>query len=184
MNLATLRFSAGLMFCLLIVSGCSPAVDDGMAAWIQAERQAAQPLVQPLPVPTGFTPQLYETEGLGDPFGSERLTSGLRGSAVSSPGDSTGGVIESKRRRQPLEAFALERMTLVGTLSREGQRAALVKVGQQLYQVQAGDYLGQHHGRVQRITEHHIELRERVLDANGQWIARSVALPLQEESRP
>ena len=52
-----------------------------------------------------------------------------------------------------------------------------------LYQVKAGDYLGQNFGRITKITETDITLREVVQDAAGEWIERTSTLQLQEKGR-
>ena len=50
-------------------------------------------------------------------------------------------------------------------------------------QVGVGQYLGQNFGRVMKISEHEIALREIVQDAAGDWVERPVTLQLQEETR-
>ena len=49
---------------------------------------------------------------------------------------------------------------MVGSLTKAGKPTALLKVDNLLYQVQVGDYLGQNYGRVVKITESAIQLRE------------------------
>jgi type IV pilus assembly protein PilP len=70
---------------------------------------------------------------------------------------------------------------MVGSLNRQGQLVALVKVDSLLYQVRPGQYLGQNYGRITRISETEVVLREIVQDAVGEWIERPAALQLQEE---
>ena len=57
---------------------------------------------------------------------------------------------------------------------------ALVKVGGLLYQVKAGNYLGLNYGRVLRISETEVVLREIVQDSTGEWTERPAALQLVE----
>jgi len=52
-----------------------------------------------------------------------------------------------------------------------------------LYQVKVGDHLGQNYGRITKIAETEIALREIVQDAAGEWIERPAALQLQEPAR-
>ena len=52
-----------------------------------------------------------------------------------------------------------------------------------LYQVKQGDYLGQNYGKITKISETEIGLREIVQDAAGEWIERASALQLQEKAR-
>ena len=72
---------------------------------------------------------------------------------------------------------------MVGSLTREGRRYALLRVDNLLYQVKAGDYLGQNFGRITKISETEITLREVVQDAAGEWIERTSTLQLQEKGR-
>jgi type IV pilus assembly protein PilP len=74
-------------------------------------------------------------------------------------------------------------MSMVGSLTREGRRYALLRVDNLLYQVKAGDYLGQNFGRITKISETEITLREVVQDAAGEWIERTSTLQLQEKGR-
>jgi len=90
---------------------------------------------------------------------------------------------ELARRKQALEAFPLDAMAMVGSMVREGKPIALVMVNNLLYQVRPGDYLGQNYGRVMKIEETGVALREIVQDAVGEWIERAAALQLQERAR-
>jgi type IV pilus assembly protein PilP len=76
----------------------------------------------------------------------------------------------------------LDTMGMVGSLTRDGQLVALLKVDNLLYQVRAGSYLGQNYGRVTRVSETEITLREIAQDASGEWAERPAALQLQEDA--
>ena len=52
-----------------------------------------------------------------------------------------------------------------------------------LYYVKAGEYIGQNYGRVTKIGETELVLREIVQDAAGEWIERTSTLQLQEKAR-
>jgi type IV pilus assembly protein PilP len=90
---------------------------------------------------------------------------------------------EQSRRKEPLEAYPLDAMAMVGSVERGGRRYALMKVDKLLYQVKAGDYLGQNYGKITKISETDIVLREIVQDAAGEWIERPTTLELQERAR-
>ena len=77
----------------------------------------------------------------------------------------------------------MDSMALVGSILRAGQPVALVRVDSLLYQVKLGNYLGQNYGRVTKITETEIVLREIVQDAVGEWIERTSTLQLQERTK-
>jgi len=168
--------------CLVALAGCTSSAQDELQAWMQAERNSIKPRVQPIPEPTKFMPQTYGGERMMEPFSSEKLASVLRGSMGITVANSALIEPELARRKQPLEAYPLDTMSMVGSLNRQGQLVALVKVDNLLYQVRAGSYLGQNYGRVNKITETDITLREIVQDSAGEWIERPAALQLQEEA--
>jgi type IV pilus assembly protein PilP len=74
-------------------------------------------------------------------------------------------------------------MALTGSVLRQGRPVALITVDKLLYQVKLGDYVGQNYGRVVKIEESKIELREIVQDASGEWVERITALEMQEKAR-
>jgi Tfp pilus assembly protein PilP len=96
-------------------------------------------------------------------------------------GDQAGGAAaelaarqaELNRRKEPLEAYPLDSMAMVGSVARGAQPFALLRVDNLLYQVKVGDYLGQNYGRMTRIAETEVSLREIVQDAAGEWIERT-----------
>jgi type IV pilus assembly protein PilP len=162
----------------LLISACTPASHEGLEEWLQAERQAALPPLQTLPEPAPITPPTYTVTGLAEPFSNDRASI----VAPHEPATTTPDwILASRGARPPLEAFPLDSMTLVGTLSSGAKQVALVKVGQQIHPVRLGDHLGLYQGRVRRITEQGIEVSERLQDANGAWAVRLVSMPIREE---
>jgi len=165
-----------------MLSGCTSSGQDELREWMQSERSTIQPQVKPIAEPTKFVPQRYMGERLLDPFSDEKLASLLKSSDASPAVNSALIAPELNRRKQALEAFPLDTMSMVGSLNRQGQLVALIKVGSLLYQVTPGSYLGQNYGRVMKITETEVVLREIVQDAVGEWTERPAALQLQEEA--
>ncbi|MCK7499930.1 MAG: pilus assembly protein PilP [Comamonadaceae bacterium] len=75
-------------------------------------------------------------------------------------------------------------MAMVGSVAQQRRsRSRCCACDNLLYQVKVGDYLGQNYGRITRIAETEIALREIVQDAAGEWIERPAALQLQEQAR-
>ena len=68
-------------------------------------------------------------------------------------------------------------------LIKVGQPVALVRVDNLIYQVRAGNYLGQNYGRVTKVSETGLSLREIVQDAAGEWIERTATLQLLEGTK-
>ena len=90
---------------------------------------------------------------------------------------------ELARRKEPLEAVPLDTMTLLGNITQAGRLVALIKVDSLLYQIKLGAYLGQNYGKVIKITETEVTLREIVQDAAGTWVERMQTLTLQERGK-
>lgn len=176
MTLALVALMASLL------ASCSSQSEEELKQWMVTERNSIRPNIKPIPEPIKFNPEAYKGESLEEPFSSAKLASILR-SGQSAP-LSNSALIETElaRRKQPLEAYPLDVMAMVGSLSQDNQLVALVRVDSLLYQVRPGNYLGQNYGRVDKITETEIVLREIVQDAAGEWTERPAALQLQEEA--
>jgi type IV pilus assembly protein PilP len=164
------------------LSGCAREDNEELARWMQDLRGRIQPKVDPIPEPVRFVPQAYQSEGAMSPFEREKLTAALRRASGTNPNQAL-LTPELNRRKEPLEAEPLDAIAMVGLLDQKGQRVALVKVNNLLYQVKVGNYLGQNYGRIMRITESEINLREIVQDGTGEWIERQAALQLQEGTK-
>jgi type IV pilus assembly protein PilP len=164
---------------VLPLAGCGSDIDE-LRQWMDQQRKEAKPTVTPLVPPKKFLPQPYEAGAGIDPFSAQKLSVAIKQEAAQPNSLLTA---EINRRKEPLEAYPLDNMTMVGSLTREGKRYALLRVDNLLYQVKAGDYLGQNFGRITKISETEITLREVVQDAAGEWIERTSTLQLQEKGR-
>ena len=166
------------------LSACGSSGQEEIQQWMQEQRAQTKPNVQPIPEPKKFTPQDYTQEAAVEPFSNQKLTQALkRDSQQSSSASAALLAPELNRRKEPLEAFPLDAMVMVGSLVKQGQPVALVKVDNLLYQVRPGNYLGQNYGRITKVGETEVVLRELVQDAAGEWVERTASLQLQEKSK-
>jgi type IV pilus assembly protein PilP len=79
----------------------------------------------------------------------------------------------------PLQHFPLDALTMVGTLSAGPSLWALVRTpDHSTHRVQVGDYMGEHYGKVVRITAHKIRLVETVAGPTG-WVKQPVTLVIK-----
>ncbi|MFG6159109.1 pilus assembly protein PilP [Halomonas sp. 1390] len=84
------------------------------------------------------------------------------------------------RPREPLEAYDLAELDLVGTLMVGGKPSALVRGPDgKVHRVTIGDHMGLDHGRIVSITEVSLVLVETVLESNA-WQERSRQIALGE----
>jgi type IV pilus assembly protein PilP len=98
----------------------------------------------------------------------------------------TGPRPDPNRRREELEQFPLDTLRMVGILEQYNEIWGLVQSKEKtIYRVQPNNYMGQNHGRINRITEDQIELTELIPDGIGGYIERRATLALAgtEESK-
>lgn len=173
---------AGAWGLTLLLSACGNGSEDEIRQWMVEQRNTISPKVEPIAEPKRFVPQEYGSQTAVSPFSAEKLFIALRSESASG---SNSELIrpELNRRKEPLELIPLDSMSMVGLLDQRGRKVALVRVDKLLYQVGIGNYLGQNYGRVIRISDNELTLREIVQDAAGDWVERPATLQLQEESK-
>ena len=174
---ARLLVTLGLAAFALV--GCGGEQEE-LSQWMEQQKHEVKPSVQPLSAPKKFTPQPYTALTGVEPFSNQKLTVALKQEARQ-PNSLLAA--EINRRKEPLEAYPLDSMSMVGSVVKAGRPYALLRVDNLLYQVKQGDYLGQNYGRITKISETDVALREIVQDAAGEWIERASALQLQEKAR-
>jgi type IV pilus assembly protein PilP len=173
------RPAVALAFTAVLLAGCSGEQEE-LTQWMEQQRREVKPNVTPLTPPKKFTPQPYTQISGVEPFSSQKLTVALKQEARQ-PNSLLAA--EINRRKEPLEAYPLDSMRMVGSVTRNGRPYALLRVDNLLYQVKSGDYIGQNYGKITSISETEVGLREIVQDAAGEWIERASALQLQESAR-
>jgi type IV pilus assembly protein PilP len=166
----------------LLLVGCGAAQEDELRQWMTQQRSTVKPQIEPIAEPVRFEPQAYDSAAAVSPFSPDNLARLLNAAATSSAAPSPLLRAELNRRREVLEDTPLDTISMVGLLDKRGQKVGLVRVGGLLYQVRVGNYMGQNYGRITRISETEITLREIVQDAAGEWIERPASLLLQEGS--
>jgi len=132
--------------------------------------------IPPLPDVKPYEPFSYNAYDLVDPFKPRK---------IEPPKTAAGGGIQPdlNRRKEPLEAYPLENLRMVGTLQQNKQTFALVKSpDNNLFRVKSGNYLGQNFGLITEISESTIKLKEIVQDSGGDWTERVSTLTLTEEA--
>src|SRR5208283_6210401 len=161
-----------LIFLALLVAGCGGESHQELRRWMREQGQSAKPKIEPLPQVRPYEPFAYNAFDLPDPFKPRKIEP-LKGGSNLAP--------DLTRRKEPLEAYPLESLQMVGTLQRGPATFALVRTTEKdIYQVKVGNYLGQNFGVVVGITDSEIRLKELVQDGTGDWTERSSTLQLAE----
>jgi type IV pilus assembly protein PilP len=157
-----------------VLASCSSELDD-LKSFVRDSEKGLPRRIEPLPPVKPFEPFAYEGFDLPDPFKPRKL---------SPPKEGAGGGLapDLNRRKEPLEAFPLEQLKMVGTLSQDKDTYAIVRADKTLYRVKKGNYMGQNFGLITDVTESEIKLKEIVQDSAGDWAERQSVLPLLEET--
>ena len=131
--------------------------------------------IPPLPDVKPYEPFAYDAYSLVDPFKPRK---------IEPPKNAAGGPQpDLTRRKEPLEAYPVENLRMVGMLQQNKANYALVKSpDNNLFRIKVGNYMGQNFGLVTEITEGTIKLKEIVQDSGGDWTERISTLTLAEEA--
>jgi type IV pilus assembly protein PilP len=167
----------------LALSACMFSKQDELQSWMSNLRSTMRPTVKPIPEPKKFVPQPYDVKASLDPFTNVRLSQALKQAARLTGTNEALVAPEMNRRKEALEAYPLDAMTMIGSIHKAQKPIALVRVDNLVYQVSVGNYLGQNFGKITQITETSVTLREIVQDQTGEWIERIAQLELQERKK-
>jgi type IV pilus assembly protein PilP len=165
--------AAALCLCgCLALGACGGSSHADLDVWMKEQGKTAKGKLEPLPQIKPYDPFTYNAFDLPDPFKPRKIEP-TKGSSKLAP--------DFTRRREPLEAFPLESLTMVGTLAKAKTNYALVRTPERdVYQVRAGNYLGQNYGVIIEIGDSELKLKELLQDGAGDWTERSSSLQLQQ----
>jgi len=175
MRYVPIRIAAAAAVAVL-VGACGGEEQSELRQELAAMTKDLRGKVDPLPQVKSFEPVPYKGESMVDPFVPGRIVV----TQASAGGGGGGGVQpDLNRPKEPLEAFPMESIQMVGTLSQNQDMYALVKAGASLFRVKKGNYMGPNFGVITGIDESQINIKEVVQDSGGDWVERSTSLQMQ-----
>ena len=156
------------------LAACGERGHPDLEAWMKDQGKAVKGKLDPLPQIKPYDPFSYNAFDLPDPFKPRKIEPSKGGSKLAP---------DFTRRKEPLEAFPLESLTMVGTLARNKTTYALVRTPEKdVFQVRAGNYMGQNYGVIIEIGDGELKLKELLQDGAGDWTERSSSLQLQQQA--
>ncbi|MGE5149359.1 MAG: pilus assembly protein PilP [Rhodospirillaceae bacterium] len=175
-----IRASLIAVGCAALLAGCTADEHGDLKKELAELTKDFRGRVEPLPQVKPYEPVPYTSEGQVDPFRPERIEV-----AQARHAGGNAKLIEEQRKRppEPLEAFPLESIQMLGTITQGKETFALVKAGANLYRVRKGNYMGQNFGLITAIDDAQISLKELVQDNGGEWVERTSSLQLVEAKR-
>jgi type IV pilus assembly protein PilP len=171
-----MRISALALLVPLALAACGGEEHQDIKQWMAESSKNMRGKVQPIPEIKAFPIVSYDAGDLLDPFNPAKIIPERRAGA--------GGLQpDFDRPREPLEAYPLETLKMVGVVRDKGVPHALIQVAGTVYQVKVGNHMGQDFGVVTAITDSEVQVKELVQDPTGQtadWVERLSTLQLQE----
>jgi type IV pilus assembly protein PilP len=165
------------LLCLTaLVVGCGGEQTE-LKGWMAQERKNVNPVIAKVDRPKEFAPFVYESAGQADPFAAGKLNKALEQAQKVSR---SGLRPDLERRREALEEHPLDAIKMVGHIRRQGTNTALLSVSSSVFPIKVGNYLGQNFGKVVKISETEVQLKELVQDATGDWVQRDATISLQD----
>ena len=163
-----------------LVAGCGGDEYGDLKEELKEATKDFRGRVDPLPQVKPYEPVPYTGENQIDPFRPERIEVAQAGR----PSPNASKIAEHEKRvKEPLEAFPLDAIQMLGTITQEKETFALVKAGSNLYRVKRGNYMGQNFGVITSIDDAAINLRELVQDSGGEWVERNSVVSLVEAKK-
>ena len=157
---------------IIILGACSGNKGDDLDKFMATAANDMGKGVEPLPEVLPYSPLQFNADGtLSDPF-KARKASNKSGSLQPN----------TNRPKEALEAYPLESLKYVGSMSKNKLQYALVKTPDNtIQQVKMGNYIGPNFGLVTQINEGAIEIKEIIQDdLTGDWVERNSSINLQE----
>ena len=158
------------------LAACSGEQYSDLRQFVKDSENLPHGRIPPLPDVKPYEPFTYDAYNLVDPFKPRKIEPPKNSAAGGKQPD-------LNRRKEPLEAYPLENLRMVGTLQQNKATYALVKSpDNNLFRVKAGNYVGQNFGLITEISESTITLKEIVQDSGGEWTDRISTLTLAEDA--
>lgn len=175
-----IKLTALLTISAAALSGCGDGGIQEVKQWMEEVRSQTKVAVPKLSEPKKFAPFAYLAKDEIDPFNPVKLSAAL----AKLQANSTSGIKpDLERRREALESYPLDTITMVGTLQKPGLNYALLQADKIIFQAKVGSYVGQNFGMITKVTDSEVELTEIVRDASGEWVERKAKLELQEKAK-
>ncbi|PIE00330.1 MAG: pilus assembly protein PilP [Thiothrix nivea] len=170
-----------LRLCLLpavavMLTACGQDMSDLNRYINEVKARPAKP-IEPIPVIKPYMRFIYPGHDL-DPFDVSVLAPDQNRKTTSSV------IIDKNRVPEFLEKFPLDSLKMVGTVFKEKQLWALIRIpGGSVHRVREGNYVGRNHGRILEVKDTGIMLSEIVENGFGGYKKRENELAISNPNK-
>jgi type IV pilus assembly protein PilP len=162
------------------LASCGGDEHEDLKQWMAEASSNMRGRVQPIPEIKPFPIVSYDAADLPEPFSARKVVPEKR---------NAGGGLQPDfdRPREPLEAYPLESLKMVGVVRKGKVLYGLIQVDKMVHQVRMGNHIGQSFGVITSISEAQVSVKELVQDPSGEtadWVERLANLQLQDQLDP
>lgn len=161
---------------LIILSGCYDGTKD-LNEYMQQVKAKAVKKIDPMPEVYPFNHFDYSAFDLRSPFSLPKTK------AIQQKNQQMTGCLspDPRRRKQALENFSLNELTMRGTMGDEGVLWVLMEASDStLHRVSIGNYLGLFNGRIVEVNTKSVKLIELAPDGAGCWAERETVINIAQ----
>ncbi len=165
-----------VLIALVFVSGCYDDTSD-LSAHMKHIQATTTSQIAPMPEVHPFNHYDYSAFDLRSPFSLPKPE------AIQQKIQQMSGCLspDPRRRKQPLEKFALSDLTMRGTMGDDGVLWALMEASDfTLHRVSIGSYLGLFDGRITEVSTKSVKLVELTPDGAGCWVERETVMKIAQ----
>ena len=165
-----------------LLTACDSGTHQDLVSFVDNTKKQAQrsTSVEPLPDIKPYETYLYKVGDKRDPFTPtlviDEATETVTGDGIHP---------DPNRRKEALESYPLDSLRMVGTLQNDEHLWAIIKVinnpDSGIHRVSTGNYIGQNHGQIVRVSEEQVELVEIIPNGLGGWRESETSIALSEE---
>ena len=167
-----------ILSCVLIVGCNKPKGTSDLESFTSNAFKNHIPEVEPLPPLRPTAVFIYTASDQVDPFNKDNLR--IQDTASDDQGGGEEGP-DLTRRKEPLEAYPIDALKLVGVMNQNGIDWAIINAPDQtVHRVTECYYMGRNHGEITRIKENGVRVVELVRNPVGKWEKKPANLVLVE----
>jgi type IV pilus assembly protein PilP len=159
---------------LVLLGGCYNDTSD-LSDYIAEVKATTTNQIDPMPEVHSFNHYDYSAFDLRSPFSLPKPE------VIQQKIQQMSGCLspDPRRRKQPLEKFALGDITMRGTLGDDGILWALVEASDfTLHRVAIGSYMGLFNGHIVEVNDTSVKLIELAPDGAGCWVERETVIEI------
>ncbi|NMH60044.1 pilus assembly protein PilP [Alteromonas ponticola] len=167
-------YSALMIMCAVVMSGCSPTLND-LTAYTAQVKSTTQVNIEPYPEFTKPPSAQYTAQNMRSPFTRPReVTTPV---AVAKQANCLQPDFNRKKAR--LEEYGLDALALSGSFTTQGTQWALFKSNDgSLHKAQIGSRIGLFYGKIKEINNKSVRIEQLLPDGAGCWQRKEVTLTM------